>query len=259
MSRVGLAFGRQNQDSRILADKPSRPPAAKIFRYLSVIGMVGLSRPRYFIKVPPLSPSYMHVSYPTHAHTRKYPTLSHLPHTSFLFLRPSKPTPPSGAYRMRGIGAGQRIHVFVIPEVAELMARELALASPHLNDGDAADELVTTSKTGSSGATAADADAGAASLSLETPALHRSSSRITALEHAPTSKVHIPSPKPHIHSHTLTFTHIHTRSFTLAHIHSHSHTFIHVHSHSRTFTHIHTHPFFSFFDPRCLRTSQRGS
>lgn len=30
-----------------------------------------------------------------------------------------------GAYRMRGIGLGQRIHVFVIPEVHELMQREL--------------------------------------------------------------------------------------------------------------------------------------
>jgi hypothetical protein len=30
-----------------------------------------------------------------------------------------------GAYRMRGIGAGQKIHVFIIPEVAELMNREL--------------------------------------------------------------------------------------------------------------------------------------
>ena len=30
-----------------------------------------------------------------------------------------------GAYRMRGIGIGQKIHVFVIPEVQELMQREL--------------------------------------------------------------------------------------------------------------------------------------
>lgn len=31
-----------------------------------------------------------------------------------------------GAYRMRGIGAGQKIHLFIIPEVADLMRRELA-------------------------------------------------------------------------------------------------------------------------------------
>jgi hypothetical protein len=30
-----------------------------------------------------------------------------------------------GAYRMRGIGVGQKVHVFVIPEVKELMQREL--------------------------------------------------------------------------------------------------------------------------------------
>lgn len=30
-----------------------------------------------------------------------------------------------GAYRMRGIGAGQRIHVYIIPEVKELIGREL--------------------------------------------------------------------------------------------------------------------------------------
>ncbi len=30
-----------------------------------------------------------------------------------------------GAYRMRGIGIGQRIHVYIIPEVRELMQREL--------------------------------------------------------------------------------------------------------------------------------------
>jgi hypothetical protein len=38
-----------------------------------------------------------------------------------------------GAYRMRGIGAGQKIHVFIIPEVAELMKRELhdAVIPPH--------------------------------------------------------------------------------------------------------------------------------
>ncbi len=31
----------------------------------------------------------------------------------------------AGAYRMRGIGVGQNIHVFIIPEVRELMQREL--------------------------------------------------------------------------------------------------------------------------------------
>jgi hypothetical protein len=30
-----------------------------------------------------------------------------------------------GAYRMRGIGVGQRVHVYIIPEVKELMQREL--------------------------------------------------------------------------------------------------------------------------------------
>lgn len=39
-----------------------------------------------------------------------------------------------GAYRMRGIGAGQRIHLFIIPEVRELMARELR-SRRLLNDG----------------------------------------------------------------------------------------------------------------------------
>jgi thiol-disulfide isomerase/thioredoxin len=33
-----------------------------------------------------------------------------------------------GCYRMRGIGAGQRIHVYIIPEVKELMGRELRKA-----------------------------------------------------------------------------------------------------------------------------------
>ena len=31
-----------------------------------------------------------------------------------------------GAYRMRGIGQGQKIHLYIIPEVADLMRRELA-------------------------------------------------------------------------------------------------------------------------------------
>jgi hypothetical protein len=33
-----------------------------------------------------------------------------------------------GAYRMRGIGVGQKIHIFIIPEVAELIQRELRTA-----------------------------------------------------------------------------------------------------------------------------------
>lgn len=36
-----------------------------------------------------------------------------------------------GAYRMRGIGAGQKIHLFVIPEVKEIMQRELREAIIH--------------------------------------------------------------------------------------------------------------------------------
>jgi hypothetical protein len=34
-----------------------------------------------------------------------------------------------GAYRMRGIGNGQRIHVFVIPEVSELICKTVRVAS----------------------------------------------------------------------------------------------------------------------------------
>jgi hypothetical protein len=43
-----------------------------------------------------------------------------------------------GAYRMRGIGQGQKIHVFVIPEVQELMLRErqAALKKPMNEDGE---------------------------------------------------------------------------------------------------------------------------
>mmetsp|Transcript_2417 Transcript_2417/g.3236 ORF Transcript_2417/g.3236 Transcript_2417/m.3236 type:complete len:3692 (+) Transcript_2417:353-11428(+) len=43
-----------------------------------------------------------------------------------------------GAYRMRGIGQGQKIHVFVIPEVQELMQREraAALKKPLDEDGE---------------------------------------------------------------------------------------------------------------------------
>jgi thiol-disulfide isomerase/thioredoxin len=43
-----------------------------------------------------------------------------------------------GAYRMRGIGQGQKIHVFVIPEVQELMQREriAAMKQPLDTDGD---------------------------------------------------------------------------------------------------------------------------
>jgi len=34
-----------------------------------------------------------------------------------------------GAYRMRGIGSGQKIHVYVIPEVADLISREIRAAN----------------------------------------------------------------------------------------------------------------------------------
>jgi hypothetical protein len=33
-----------------------------------------------------------------------------------------------GAYRMRGIAQGQRIHLLIIPEVRDLIRRELVLA-----------------------------------------------------------------------------------------------------------------------------------
>jgi hypothetical protein len=33
-----------------------------------------------------------------------------------------------GAYRMRGIGAGQKIHIYIIPEVQKLIERELKSA-----------------------------------------------------------------------------------------------------------------------------------
>jgi hypothetical protein len=36
-----------------------------------------------------------------------------------------------GAFRMRGIGAGQRIHLYVSPEVADLLRRELIAAGAH--------------------------------------------------------------------------------------------------------------------------------
>ncbi len=34
-----------------------------------------------------------------------------------------------GAYRMRGIGSGQKIHVYIIPEVADLISREIRAAN----------------------------------------------------------------------------------------------------------------------------------
>jgi hypothetical protein len=37
-----------------------------------------------------------------------------------------------GAYRMRGIGAGQKVHTFVIPEVADLMRRALKACGSHV-------------------------------------------------------------------------------------------------------------------------------
>eukprot|EP00961_Rhodomonas_salina_P267875 3619502-Rhodomonas_salina.2 len=42
-----------------------------------------------------------------------------------LLFSHSSPTFAQGAYRMRGIGAGQRIHLFIIPEVQGLMKRKL--------------------------------------------------------------------------------------------------------------------------------------
>ena len=42
-----------------------------------------------------------------------------------------------GAYRMRGIGSGQKIHVYIIPEVADLISREIRAAN-------SSDSLVTT-------------------------------------------------------------------------------------------------------------------
>jgi len=47
-----------------------------------------------------------------------------------------------GAYRMRGIGQGQKVHVFVIPEVRELMARERNAANKNKSDdGDEGEEV----------------------------------------------------------------------------------------------------------------------
>jgi hypothetical protein len=50
-----------------------------------------------------------------------------------------------GAYRMRGIGVGQKIHVLIIPEVHELIQRELKECRVH-NDSD----LLSTSASSSS-------------------------------------------------------------------------------------------------------------
>lgn len=41
-----------------------------------------------------------------------------------------------GAFRMRGLGNGQKLHVFVIPEVRELMAKEEASAIERVVDDD---------------------------------------------------------------------------------------------------------------------------
>jgi hypothetical protein len=51
-----------------------------------------------------------------------------------------------GAYRMRGIGTGQRIHVMIIPEVAELMQREenAAIRTANLALEDEVDEQSST-------------------------------------------------------------------------------------------------------------------
>lgn len=41
-----------------------------------------------------------------------------------------------GAYRMRGIGKGQSIQLYVIPEVEELIHREVKKASPSFEQSD---------------------------------------------------------------------------------------------------------------------------
>eukprot|EP00322_Chrysochromulina_rotalis_P017661 CAMPEP_0115876790 /NCGR_PEP_ID=MMETSP0287-20121206/25869_1 /TAXON_ID=412157 /ORGANISM="Chrysochromulina rotalis, Strain UIO044" /LENGTH=57 /DNA_ID=CAMNT_0003332245 /DNA_START=6 /DNA_END=176 /DNA_ORIENTATION=+ len=40
-----------------------------------------------------------------------------------------------GAYRMRGIGIGQGVTIFVIPEVAQLMKRQLGKAERYNVEG----------------------------------------------------------------------------------------------------------------------------
>ena len=46
-----------------------------------------------------------------------------------------------GAYRMRGIGIGQKIHVYIIPEVADLILREIRAAAAHDCNSHASDVL----------------------------------------------------------------------------------------------------------------------
>ena len=68
-----------------------------------------------------------------------------------------------GAYRMRGIGTGQRVHVFVIPEVRELMARErLAMVPKPSDDDDDHEASDSTSKSVAATAAASAAAAAAA-------------------------------------------------------------------------------------------------
>jgi hypothetical protein len=49
-------------------------------------------------------------------------TYTYISKTEYMYVR------LLGAFRMRGIGAGQRIHLYVIPEVADLLRRELIAA-----------------------------------------------------------------------------------------------------------------------------------
>eukprot|EP00756_Hemistasia_phaeocysticola_P010307 Hpha_TRINITY_DN15008_c2_g11::TRINITY_DN15008_c2_g11_i1::g.123864::m.123864 len=51
-----------------------------------------------------------------------------------------------GAYRMRGIGAGQTVHLLIIPEVYELVERELLLAGGGVTQGEAGGCIVFESQ-----------------------------------------------------------------------------------------------------------------
>ena len=53
-----------------------------------------------------------------------------------------------GAYRMRGIGTGQRIHVFVIPEVRELISQNRAAMHQSKSDEDETSEALTVRNNG---------------------------------------------------------------------------------------------------------------
>jgi len=51
-----------------------------------------------------------------------------------------------GAYRMRGIGKGQRIHLYIIPEVNELIRRQIIAAQVGLIEKDVASEVLSEAK-----------------------------------------------------------------------------------------------------------------